>query len=383
MQLKDYIQGDRRGKDANRLERKAMSDLFLQDALDGFDAVAGDHVPIIERLEKKFTQPAIAPRRNRNLFLYWSAAASVLLLVGMSVYFFLQRNENTTPSIAMLQPDENEQVIANDSSSQQPVSMEESRQEMPTVARANHKEAPASITPPKTLELDVFADEIFVDEIVAEAMVTEESMNDSFVKSTAKVMVKEKPEGRTIRGKVIDETGEPLPGVTIIENGTTIGTVTDINGLFALQVATDSSKLMASFVGYESQEIIPFGEEQTVILKESHLALSEQVVVGYGTQRKRTVTGAVATTGKSDAAPRVFGEKEFQEYCQQNADKNVCDGKGATVKLSFFIDETGKPTKIEFKNVSCEEAKKEMENLLSSSPTWTKTNRKVTMTIKW
>ena len=78
-----------------------------------------------------------------------------------------------------------------------------------------------------------------------------------------------------------------------------------------------------------------------------------------------------------------FGEKEFQAYSQQKADKNVCDGKGATVKVSFFIDKSGKPSKIKFKSYSCEDAKKEIENLLSISPVWTETGRKVTMTIQW
>ena len=78
-----------------------------------------------------------------------------------------------------------------------------------------------------------------------------------------------------------------------------------------------------------------------------------------------------------------FDEKEFQNYCRQNADKNVCEGRGAIVKLSFVIDKNGKPTKPEFEEYDCEEAKKEIENLLSSSPVWTKTNRKVSMTIEW
>ena len=83
MRLKDYIQGDRRGKAANRLERESMNDSFLQDALDGFDAVAGDHLSNIERLEKKFiTPPVMVSRHYRKIGFYASVAASVLLLIG-------------------------------------------------------------------------------------------------------------------------------------------------------------------------------------------------------------------------------------------------------------------------------------------------------------
>ena len=191
-------------------------------------------------------------------------------------------------------------------------------------------------------------------------------------------------EKQTIHGKVVDETGEPLIGVSILEKGTNNGTVTDIDGVFSLQLLRrDSSKLVARYIGYESQEITPSNELQIVTLEPSPLALNDIVVTGYGTQRKQTVTGSVASVRKSDSVQPAFGKKEFQIYCQQNADKSVCAGEGATVKVSFFIDERGKPSKIEYKSYSCEDAKDEIENLLSSSPVWTKTNRQVTMTIKW
>ena len=401
MQLKDYIKGDRRGKRANRIERKAMSDPFLQEALDGFDAVAGDHVQVIERLEKKYAHSAIESQRSRKLIVYWSVAASVLLLVGFSVFFFLEKPEKTMPVIAMLQPDEieneNEQEIANNSSVSEPAPKEESQKEMMAVAK--------TVTPAPTsrqtinLELDewwdvsdaevivadqIITDAIVVEEVVAQEIVAEQRVSDRSFASPAKVMARGEQPRQTIRGKVVDETGEPLPGVSIVEKGTMTGTVTDISGNFAIKISTDSPKLIASFVGYESQELKPSGEEQTVILKESNLAMSEVVVVGYGTQKKANMVGAVSAVKERDlTSPTTFGEKEFQKYCQEKAEKNLCDGKKATVKLSFFIDETGKPTKIEYQKYTCEAAKKEIENLLSSSPVWTTTNRKVSMTIKF
>jgi len=390
MGLKDYIQGDRRGKDANRLEREAMSDPFLQDAMDGFDAVAGNHAQIIEQLEKKYTgatfvETGHAPSLRRTRMFYWSTAASVLILVGFSVFFFLDNPEKTAPAIAMLQSNETEQEIVNLSSEPEPVKMEETQQEMQVVAKR--------VTPAPTsrqsinLELDEWWDVSEIDTIVADAIVvdeivTEKRASERIVASPAKGAARKEQGRQMVRGKVIDETGEPLPGASITVKGTTTGTVTDIEGNFSLQVATDAPKLIASFVGFESQEIKPSGEEPTIVLKESDAALDEVVVVGYGTQRKTNITGATAS--KIATVPTTtFGEKEFQYYCQQNGDKNICNGKGASVRVTFYIDETGKPAKIEFKNFSCEEAKKEMENLFSTSPAWTKTNRKVTMTIKW
>jgi len=189
---------------------------------------------------------------------------------------------------------------------------------------------------------------------------------------------------QTVRGKITDETGEPIVGASIVEKGTKRGTTTDTNGTFILQLSTaDSSKLLASYLGYKSQEINPSENYQTVVLKPDKQVLDEVVVVAFGAQKKSSVTGAVAKINTDLAIQPIFGEKEFQIYCQQKADKNVCGGQGATVKIAFFINETGKPVEIEYKKYSCEEAKKEMEKLLASSPIWTQTNRKVTMTIKW
>lgn len=96
-----------------------------------------------------------------------------------------------------------------------------------------------------------------------------------------------------ISGKVTDEKGEGLPGVSILVKGTQQGTITDENGSFQLDVP-EGSILILSFVGYETQEIT-IGKETTLnlSLKVDQKSLEEVVVVGYGTQRKGSVTGAV------------------------------------------------------------------------------------------
>ena len=379
MRLKDYIQGNRRGKEANRLEREAMNDPFLQEALDGFDAVAGDHSQVIERLERKFTRPAINHHRNRRL-MYWSAAASILLLLGMSAYFFLQRTEKTIPLIAMNQLNENENIVTDDSMASQPVQVKESLNEMPVVAQTPQKILAKTLEPEILSALsDEYIVDIEADFEVSEINIVADEVAMNHFETSAKSLpmsVQKKP---AARGKVVDETGAPIPGVTIVATGTNTGTTTDVNGFFAMQVATDSSKLLASFIGYETHEIKPSGEEQTVMLKPSDATLSEAVIVAYGSQKRRSLTGSVSKS----TVQNQFGEKEFQNYCQQNGNKIICGGKPVFIKLSFSIDENGKPADISYKKYSCEDAKKEMEKLLSSSPAWTVTNRKISMTVEW
>lgn len=99
----------------------------------------------------------------------------------------------------------------------------------------------------------------------------------------------------TIKGQVSDATqGDPLIGVTILEKGTTNGTVTDFDGHYTLKVSSQRSILVFSFVGYVSQEVKADHSLINIRLKEDSKTLQEVVVVGYGTQKKVNLTGAVS-----------------------------------------------------------------------------------------
>ena len=105
---------------------------------------------------------------------------------------------------------------------------------------------------------------------------------------------------QTVRGKVVDESNESLPGVNVILKNSTTGTVTDIDGNFSLTIPAGAQTLEISFVGMVTQEVGVTGTDPvTVVMKESQLQLEEVVVVGYGVQKKESVVGAITqTTGK-------------------------------------------------------------------------------------
>ena len=99
----------------------------------------------------------------------------------------------------------------------------------------------------------------------------------------------------TVTGRVTDAKGEGLPGVTVLVKGTTTGTSTDANGNFSLDVP-DNGTLVISSVGYASQEIAVAGRPTlAVTLRDSNQQLSDVVIVGYLTQKREDVTGAVAS----------------------------------------------------------------------------------------
>ncbi|HLP05827.1 MAG TPA: TonB-dependent receptor [Paludibacter sp.] len=102
-----------------------------------------------------------------------------------------------------------------------------------------------------------------------------------------------------ISGKVISESGEPLIGVTVMVKGTNTGTVTDVNGAFTLQTK-EGETLNVSYIGYVPQSVKVTGSNLTIRLKEDTKSLDEVVVIGYGVQKKKLVTGATVQVKGSD-----------------------------------------------------------------------------------
>ncbi len=110
---------------------------------------------------------------------------------------------------------------------------------------------------------------------------------------------------QTIAGTILDETGGPLVGVSVVERGTSNGTTTNAQGRYSLSVAGPEAVLVFSFIGYVRQEqAVGTRAQLDLTMAPDTKALSEVVVVGYGTQRKASVTGAVDQVGQQALAGR-------------------------------------------------------------------------------
>ncbi len=100
-----------------------------------------------------------------------------------------------------------------------------------------------------------------------------------------------------LSGKVLDDQGNTMPGVSVVEKGTTNGTITDIDGNFILNVSTGAKTLVLSFIGYETQEVAIDANKTKikVRLQPSMIGLDEVVAVGYGSVKKSDLTGSVSS----------------------------------------------------------------------------------------
>ena len=120
---------------------------------------------------------------------------------------------------------------------------------------------------------------------------------------------------QTVTGTVVDEGGLPLPGVSVVIKGTTTGTVTGIDGDFTISNVATNATLVFSFVGMETQEVAVAGQSNLkVVMNTSTIGLEEVVAVGYGTQKKANLTGAVgvATSERLEARPIVSAGQGLQ-----------------------------------------------------------------------
>lgn len=107
-------------------------------------------------------------------------------------------------------------------------------------------------------------------------------------------------QSRKVSGVILDPTGVPIIGANVVEKGTTNGTVTDIDGKFFLNVNPDA-RLTVTFIGYMTTEISVSGKETiTLTLKEDSELLDEVIIVGFGSQKKENLTGAVSQVKMED-----------------------------------------------------------------------------------
>ena len=126
-------------------------------------------------------------------------------------------------------------------------------------------------------------------------------------------------QAKTVHGTVVDQSGIPIIGANVLVKGTTLGSITDMDGKFVIEGVPSDAVLEISYIGYKTQNITVGSKSQfNVTLSEDSESLDEVVVVGYGTQKKVTVTGSVASVS-SEATPFSSLSATAQDALQSNS----------------------------------------------------------------
>ena len=398
MKLIDYITGNRKGREARRIEREAMDDPFLHDALEGYDAVPGDPGDAIRRMQRRVTGAAGKLRRR----IYWSAAAALLLCAGEGGYLLTLRNiPMQEPAIALRQ-DTPERSVPADSVVLAAATPEKSRPEAKTAAETpsvypeetpaaedraplakqeaeyaeNEKSRPgetvAGTPPPAPSEESLSQDEAALPvaaDIAAERSDRPEKMQSSVQVSPAsdsERIFRKIGRPASVRGRITDRNGTPLIGATVA-SGPGKGTVTDSDGNFSLSKIPGTDTLEINYLGYRTEKI-PADTSRPIrlALQEDDEQLTECIVVGYGTQKPEARQEDVRKS-----IP-VGGHKAYLRYLDERKvypdDGNLPHGK---VTLRFRIDSAGRPVDIEVIRSLGTAADREAVRLVREGPDWT------------
>lgn len=117
-------------------------------------------------------------------------------------------------------------------------------------------------------------------------------------------------QNKLVSGKITDSAGRPLRGVSVIPKGSAKGTTTDENGAFRININAGSRTLILSSIGYLTQEIPADGSGLTIVLAAGNTTLNDVIVIGYGTTKRKDLTGSIATVSSKDFNPGVLSSPD-------------------------------------------------------------------------
>jgi|GEM_PF-3107966 hypothetical protein len=404
-QIVAYLKGLLSNLQRHELEKKMMQDSFDDDAFEGLSQLKASELEsdmdaLTGRLNTRINRA-----KKRSLTPVFRMAAAIVLLIGIAgiLYFVFTTpsqelitqetgdNKKAAPAETAI-PEAPRSVKGIAADSQPDEKSKEAREpQLESQHGAEHIEEPGV-----TAETEPAAEFKAKAEAAAEAVKPEsetEPRKSLTVKQpaaadqvTSKAM-SEQAGTMYITGKVVGSDGEALPGVAVIEKGTSHGTLTDIDGNFSLQLNDTGARLALSYVGYQPLELgtgdVAHGP---VVMQEDILALEEVVVIGYGVQKKRDVTGAVSSVESDEIAtgggvepynfikpvPPEGTLKAFKSWMNEKTDTSQFrpfPGKHR-IQVILSIQDNGSVRDIRIKSTAPSVINAEYRRVISQSPPW-------------
>jgi len=408
--IANYLKGELSPAERNRLEKMALDDPFLAEALEGAEGIAAEEFQAGVNELHAMLDKRVARKERSIPGWQWAmriAAVVILIICSTSLIYFYLGNDNPdnlslNDTVKTLQETkENQPLVADSIADSEPKNETESEKQELEPAR---KKEPPLVQPspapqkeihktPIIADIDLaplaeakIAEEVSSKEIQIDSLLTQkETTQVAEVESLAKksavpplatpfhAPTESVANTRLITGKVVDLIdGEPLPGVSVRVKGSNTAVATDLEGNYQIPVTETDQVLVFAFVGMESkEEEIEDRTQLNVQLEEDHAALSEMVVIGYGSRDTNRYTSTPADY--VEAKPE-GGMKAYKKYLEDNlqypaqAIENKVEG---SVTVRFEISETGVISDLRVTKglgYGCDE---EAIRLIREGPKWT------------
>ncbi|GAA4802041.1 carboxypeptidase-like regulatory domain-containing protein [Olivibacter ginsenosidimutans] len=376
--IKRYLKGELNAREMHELERRAQHDPLLMDLMTGMEiGEPREHEAAIAAIQQQLHQRISPSVKERKLpGVRWMAAATLvfaLLVVGV---WFLKRDQPTAPAVVQHAPPTRDQPIVSepytvDSTPRIAANPPMKKRVAASIPVKKQKDVP-QMTARKTLDNS---------KIDTPTSVVADQAIAALVKKDSQEGLADRPV--IISGTVTDQVSrEPLQGVVV--NGIQgSATQTDSNGRFALAVPKDNQQLALSYIGYEHQRVNAQGRGEDSLLiamQPANEALNEVVVVGYGKQQKRLLTGRVqgaqasASTGKvaiveaRKVTEPLIGWRAYKKYLAKAT--QVSTGNEGVVTIAFHITKEGKPTDLFVLKGLNEELNERAQDIIRKGSAW-------------
>lgn len=399
-----YHRGEMSPPERHAIEKAALDDPFLADALEGYaystspaQEIAALKAALDQRTGKQRTGVFFMSGSSRNTWL--KMAAMFVLLAGIGLFIVRSSLNNKNGEVAI--------VPVKKTQTEQPAAAPEKTRDTgfsgltktvssPTVSQPIHADTDQSSTQ-SSRNFDYRSNKVAKqpavkvspnDYMVAldankkaegeQATIQEDkfSITENKVDVVAAAPQNKAPVSqgylnfKEIKGSVTNENGQPLPYASVSVNGTRLRTITDKEGNFTLP-ATDTAKLLtANAVGYEMAFVpVTKADKNVIVLKESP-ALSEVVVTGQAQGRKKAPSQFIVDSG--DLEPEE-GWIQYNEYVESKLKPIVAKTKERReVSLSFEVNDMGEPVNITVENSQCPQCNDQAIKLLREGPKWKK-----------
>jgi len=431
IQIRKYLKGELNARAMHELERRALDDPFLADAIEGFEN-AGDQNANLAELTDRLHQRREKKVRKIIPSAWLSAAAIVLIVLGVGIRFFANRSDKSDPKRAAQDivaekkeaPAAPNSAIAADTlkvesdkaitqtqapkikadreikispkTTVQADNLVESKEAPPAVSDLSVAKAgaPAAVSqspnPDKLKDGYEYGyqspkkDSLGANDILVGDISKKKAGNASAFKpkglSTTPTLLKSRADGvsvnpndnYTVSGTVVGDGGLPLTGATVKVQGRNFGAVTDANGKFTLQDVPKGQTISVNYIGYSGKKIKADQDSMRISLEPTGSSLAEVVVT------KETEKSA------QEAHPQ-DGWKSFNDYLDKNAQSP--DGKTGKVKVSFTVAPNGALSQFKVVKSLSDAADKKSISLISAGPSWAGNtdgkHKEVTVTVKF